>query len=158
MLLLITTLVYIHSFRFFGRSHSTSAPTTSIMDTPLSLDQAPTPCFVPLPDSEEVSPISPLTPAFPSLVNGQANISAIISLPATDGTPSPTSTPVQDNADFQSALDDIIHKADLQMKMLDSIHEAMQRELNEMFDRHESAKHAAQKLGDMMRHSKAKPT
>ncbi|THH26772.1 hypothetical protein EUX98_g7411 [Antrodiella citrinella] len=59
-------------------------------------------------------------------------------------------------ADFQAALDAIIHQAELQMQSLFSIHEAMQRELGDMFDRHESAKRAAQKLRQMVDPSSAK--
>lgn len=55
---------------------------------------------------------------------------------------------------FQDALDEIMHKADIQMKMLDSIHEAMQRELNEMFDRHDGAQEAVRKLEKMAKERK----
>ncbi|TCD63306.1 hypothetical protein EIP91_005687 [Steccherinum ochraceum] len=114
------------------------------------------------PHTDDTSPISPLSLDPPTL----HNLADDPIIPTTDPTentvPPPTAqlqhdipSPIpQTEADLRAAVDAIIHKAESQMKMLDSIHEAMQRELNDMFDRHDNVKKGARKLGEMMRLTK----
>jgi len=111
--------------------------------------------------SSEEDPLSTLLPS-PPLLCGSSDTSPLRASEAPPDSESPDGHPESQaasilspqlhigsstaDAEFKAALEEIVHKAELQMQSLFSIHEAMQRELGVMFDRHESATKAAQKL------------
>lgn len=99
---------------------------------------------------EGISPTNPPSPESEALAHDQ------LLQPEGSDLPIPQAFIPLEQGDvaFQDALDEIMHKADIQMKMLDSIHEAMQRELNEMFDRHDGAQEAVRKLEKMAKERK----
>lgn len=117
-------------------------------------------------ENDPISPISPLprladarTTLLPADAESSEKLASIALAPASPATDSNDATsplvtgtfesPEEREAAFQSALDDIVRQADSRMKMLDSIHEAMQKELHDMFDRHEHAKSTARRFRDM---------
>lgn len=92
--------------------------------------------------------------SFPASVQMESPATATNSVGISASAATVTATFQQSEVDFRAALTELVRQADIQSKALDAIHEAMQRELNAMYEKHDQEteeREARRKLNQMLR-------